>query len=222
SKSVAATIFFPPWTTSPSTNISRLAPAAKDRCPKSRRPIRLSPEQWIASSAGPIVYSRAERRLMNQMKYRHPGEGRYRIHTSLARHASAKHRPYTSRPRSGEREGPIAKQWEGEGRPCYLFLRCAAQPDCRHFHEPPLGLPERCTKGPGAPHPPNADALGPSLSPLSRGEVYRRSPNSPAKMCAYDSGFRRDDGRRMDLSGHSIVKKQNTKQVSPANEWESK
>src|SRR5256885_16840789 len=30
-----------------------------------------------------------------------------------------------------------------------------------------------CTNRPGAPHPPNADALGPSLSPLSRGEVYR-------------------------------------------------
>ena len=101
---------------------------------------------------------------------RHPGESRYRIHTSLARHVSARHRPYTSRPRSGEREGPIAKQWEGEGRPCYLFLRSAAQPDCRHFHEP------LCPKGPGAPHPPNADALGPSLSPLTRGEVYPRSP----------------------------------------------
>src|SRR5207302_9012907 len=103
---------------------------------------------------------------------RHPGESRHRMHTSLVRHISAKHRPYTSRPRSGEREGPIAKQWEGEGRPCYFFLRRAAQPDCRHFHEP------LCTKGPGAPHPPNADALGPSLSPLSRGEVYRRSPRS--------------------------------------------
>ena len=99
-----------------------------------------------------------------------------------------KHRPYTSRPRSGEREGPIAKQWEGEGRPCYLFLRRAAQPDCRDFHEP------LCTKGPGAPHPPNADASGPSLSPLSRGEVYRRSPNLPAKMCESDGGLRRDDG----------------------------
>src|SRR5437773_454637 len=123
---------------------------------------------------------------------RHPGERRYRIHTSLARHVSAKHRPYTSRPRSGEREGPIAKQWEGEGRPCYLFLRRAAEPDCQHFHAPPFSPAERCTKGPGAPHPPNADALGPSLSPLSRGEVYRRSPNSPAKMCAYDSGEGRD------------------------------
>ena len=97
-----------------------------------------------------------------------PGFRRYRIHTSLVRHVSAKRRPYTSRPRSGEREGPIAKQWEGEGRPCYFFLRRAAQPDCRHFHEP------FCNKGPGAPHPPNADALGPSLSPLSPGEVYRR------------------------------------------------
>src|SRR5207249_8882413 len=55
-----------------------------------------------------------------------PGFRRYRIHTSLVRHVSAKHRPYTSRPRSGEREGPIAEQWEGEGRPCYLFLRSAA------------------------------------------------------------------------------------------------
>src|SRR5207237_4527 len=77
-----------------------------------------------------------------------PGFRLYRIHTSLARHVSAKHRPYTSRPRSGEREGPIAKQWEGEGRPCYVFFGCAAQRDCRHFHEP------LCTKGPGAPHPP--------------------------------------------------------------------
>src|SRR5437773_5562622 len=58
---------------------------------------------------------------------RHPGERRYRIHTSLARHISAKHRPYTSRPRSGEREGPIAKQWEGEGRPCYLFFAAPRQ-----------------------------------------------------------------------------------------------
>ena len=106
----------------------------------------------------------------------------YRIHTSLVRHVSAKHRPYTSRPRSGEREGPIAKQWEGEGRPCYLFLRRAAEPNFRHFHAPPFSPAERCTKGPGAPHPPNADALGPSLSPLSRGEVYRRSPDLPAKM----------------------------------------
>src|SRR5438552_18032808 len=108
-------------------------------------------------------------------QFRHPGESRYLIHTSLARHVSAKRRPYTSRPRSGEREGPIAEQWEGEGRPCYLFLRSAAQPDCRHFHEPLR------TKGPGAPHPPNADALAPSLSPLSRGEVYRRSSNFARK-----------------------------------------
>src|SRR5256886_7264058 len=123
---------------------------------------------------------------------RHPGESRYRIHTSLARYVWARQRPYTSRPRSGEREGPIAKQWEGEGRPCYLFLRRAAEPDCRHFHAPPFSPAERCTKGPGAPHPPNAGALGPSLSPLSRGEVYRRSPNSPAKICACDSGGGRD------------------------------
>src|SRR5438105_6743887 len=124
--------------------------------------------------------------MLRYVLARHPGESRYRIHTSLARYVSAKHRPYTSRPRSGEREGPIAEQWEGEGRPCCLFLRSAAQPDCRHFHEPLR------TKGPGAPHPPNADALGPSLSPLSLGEVYRRSPNLPAKMCAYDSGESRD------------------------------
>src|SRR5207302_6249917 len=88
---------------------------------------------------------------------------------------SAKRRPYTSRPRSGEREGPIAEQWEGEGHPCYLFLRRRAA------RLPPFHVP-LCTKGPGAPHPPNADALGPSLSPLSRGEVYRRSPDLPAKM----------------------------------------
>jgi len=33
-----------------------------------------------------------------------------------------------------------------------------------------------CTEEPSAPHPPNAHALGPSLSPLSRGEVYARLP----------------------------------------------
>src|SRR5207302_9658748 len=133
---------------------------------------------------------RGETRIWTSMG---PGFRRYRIHTSLARHISAKHRPYTSRPRSGEREGPIAKQWEGEGRPCYLFLRRAAEPDCRNFDVPPFSPAERCTRGPGASHPPNADALGPSLSPLSRGEVYRRSPNSPAKMGACDSGEGRDD-----------------------------
>src|SRR5436305_5241104 len=97
---------------------------------------------------------------------------RYRIHTSLVRDVSAKHRPYTSRPRSGEREGPIAKQWEGEGHPCYLLFRYVGQSGCLHFHEPPLTPFKACTRRPGAPHPPNADALGPSLSPLSRGEVY--------------------------------------------------
>src|SRR5437764_13399840 len=75
----------------------------------------------------------------------------------LGRHVSAKHRPYTSRPRSGEREGPIAKQWEGEGRPCNLFLRRAAKPHCRHFHAPPFSPAERCTRGPGAPHPPRSE-----------------------------------------------------------------
>src|SRR5207245_10258814 len=109
---------------------------------------------------------------------------RYRTPTPVVRLVSVKRRPYAAGPRGGEREGPIAKQWEGERRPCYFFLRRAAPPDCRHFHEP------LCTKRPGAPHPPNADALGPSISPLSRGEVYRRSPNLPAKMCAYDSGLR--------------------------------
>src|SRR5437870_54743 len=38
------------------------------------------------------------------------------LHISRSRSSS-----YTSRPRSGEREGPIAKQWEGEGHPCYLY-----------------------------------------------------------------------------------------------------
>src|SRR5436305_15328652 len=95
---------------------------------------------------------------------------RYRIHTSLVRDVSAKHRSYTSRTRSGEREGPIAKQWEGEGRPCYLFIRDPG-PCCWSLHGCSLSRLGAARKGPGAPHPPNADALGPSLSPLSRGEV---------------------------------------------------
>src|SRR5437763_17086240 len=144
------------------------------------------------SGAGRFLHVTGSREILVGWTIMGPGLRRYRIHTSLARHVSAKHRSYTSRPRSGEREGPIAKQWEGEGRPCYLFLRRAAEPNCRHFHAPPFSPAERCTKGPGAPHPPNADALGPSLSPLSRSEVYRRSPNSPAKMCASDSGEGRD------------------------------
>ena len=48
-------------------------------------------------------------------------------------------------------------------------------------------------KGPGAPHPPNARALGPSLSPLTRGEVYARLPtDSAARMCESDNGESRD------------------------------
>src|SRR5437899_8515497 len=144
-----------------------------------------------------------------------PGFRRYRIHTSLARHVWARHRLYTSRPRTGEREGPIAKQWEGEGRPCYLFLRRAAQPHCRHFHAPPFSPAERRTKGPGAPHPPNADALGPSLSPLSRGEVYRRSPTSPAKMCAYDSEGREPWLSRYGVPPHEPVTRRNGSRPSP-------
>src|SRR5207249_1837616 len=118
-----------------------------------------------ASDNGEVREASIRVKLRSPRKFRHPGESRYQIHTSLARHVSAKHRPYTSRP---EREEPIAKQWEGEGHPCYHFLRRAAQPDCRHFHQPPFSPSERCTKGPGGPHPPNADALGPP-SPRCRG-----------------------------------------------------
>src|SRR5438105_2759050 len=81
---------------------------------------------------------------------------------------SAKH-PYTSRPRSGEREGPIAKQWEGEGHPCCLFLRRRRAVSLLIFSRSALHRFGDRTKGPGAPHPPNAHASGPSLSPLSRG-----------------------------------------------------
>ncbi len=71
-------------------------------------------------------------------------------------------------PRSGEREGPIAKQWEGEGRP----ISWCNNDDESYANDPLVGM-----KGNrDAPHPPNADALGPSLSPLTRGEGKMRPP----------------------------------------------
>ena len=80
----------------------------------------------------------------------------------------------TSRPRCGEREGPIAKQWEGEGHPCDLFSAPACECDPFRGWWTASRLTLWATKSPGAPHPPNAGASGPSLSPLARGEVYAR------------------------------------------------
>src|SRR5438876_10679513 len=50
--------------------------------------------------------------------------------------------------------GPLRSNGRVRGVPVTSFL-ALPRPDWRHFHEP------LCTKGPGAPHPPNADALAP-------------------------------------------------------------
>jgi hypothetical protein len=76
--------------------------------------------------------------------------------------SGSKRRSFTSRLRSGEREGPIAKQWDGEGHPC---CTCVDRPaflvnNMQHAIIRVHGGP----RDRGAPHPPNADALGPSLS----------------------------------------------------------
>ena len=110
-----------------------------------------------------------------------PGFRRYRIHRSLARYVSAERRPYTSRPRSGDREGPIAKQWEGEGRPCYLFLRRAAEPHCRHFHAPPLVQPSAAPR---------------DRAPLTLPTLTRWAPPSPRCRGARCIGDRRTRRQR--------------------------
>src|SRR5437763_2469446 len=109
------------------------------------------------SGAGRFLHVTGSREILVGWTIMGPGLRRYRIHTSSARHVSAKHRPDTSRPRSGEREGPIAKQWEGEGRPCYLFLRRAAEsgPSVQLSASPrdraPLTLPTLTRWAPPAP-----------------------------------------------------------------------
>src|SRR5439155_27374540 len=81
-------------------------------------------------------------------------------HTPLAREA-------------GRGRGPLRSNGRVRGIPVISFLprRAARLLSRAALHR----LGDR-TKGPGAPHPPNADALGPSLSPLSRGEVYKAMP----------------------------------------------
>src|SRR5438874_2261644 len=95
-----------------------------------------------------------------------PGFRRYRMHTSLRASSAI---AYTPRPATaGRGRGPTRQRWEGEGRPV---------PWCRAARENGGSLAARRGEERGnrdAPHPPIADALGPSLSPLRGREVYGR------------------------------------------------
>src|SRR5438477_11150375 len=80
-------------------------------------------------------------------------------HTPLAREA-------------GRGRGPLRSNGRVRGVPVTSFFAAPRSHIAGTSTRRPSVRAERCTKGPGAPHPPNA--LGPSLSPLPRGQVYRR------------------------------------------------
>jgi hypothetical protein len=66
---------------------------------------------------------------------------------------------------AGRGRGPTRQRWEGEGHPCHLFPSNAA------FTADASTLNQET----GCPSPSHCFAMGPSLSPLSRGEVYAAS-----------------------------------------------
>src|SRR5947207_7671197 len=74
-------------------------------------------------------------------------------HTPLAREA-------------GRARGPLRSNGRVGGVPITSFFAPPRSETAAIFTS------RSAPKRPGAPHPPNADALGPSLSPLSLGEVY--------------------------------------------------
>jgi len=66
---------------------------------------------------------------------------------------------------AGRGWGPTRQRWEGEGHPCYLFSSDAASTaDSLSLH-----------KETGCPSPSHCCAMGPSLSPLARGEGFQAS-----------------------------------------------
>src|SRR5437016_5839511 len=101
---------------------------------------------------------------------------------------------------AGRGRGPLRSNGRVRGVPVTSFFAAPLSQVAGTFTRRPLVQLSAAPRDRAPLTLPNADALGPSLSPLSRGEVYRRSPNSPAKMCAYDSGFRRDDEYYLSLT----------------------
>src|SRR5947207_5507896 len=69
-------------------------------------------------------------------------------HTPLAREA-------------GRGRGPLRSNGRVRGVPVTSFFAAPLSRTAGTFTSRPSVYPERCTKGPGAPPPPNADALGP-------------------------------------------------------------
>jgi hypothetical protein len=66
---------------------------------------------------------------------------------------------------AGKGRGPTRERWEGEGHPCHLFSSDVA------FTADVLTLNQET----GCPSPSHCSAMGPSISPLSRGERFDAS-----------------------------------------------
>src|SRR5438046_6450524 len=109
---------------------------------------------------------------------------------------------YTPRPATaGRGRGPTRQRWEGEGRPVASYKAARENGGslaARHCEE---------RDNRDAPHPPIASQWAPP-SPRFAGERWTDGawPRYGApKRCAYDSGLRRDDGRKMQIGWEMLI-----------------